>query len=332
MDSPIRLAVVGTGIFAHRAYLPAFRNLTDRFQIVAVCSRTPESAQSFAEALPYKAEVVTDYTSILARDDIDAVCLIVPIASLPAMIEAALAAGKHVISEKPVAPDVATARRLLALPRHSVWTVAENWVYDLAVNRAADLIREGKIGRPILCHWAFHIAAHTGRYYTDWRRDNSFPGGFLLDAGVHHIAVLRLLLGEISTVSAFTTSVREDLPPVDTMSATLCFDDGCLGAYTVTYASSSPYPEMLTVLGDQGALKVRLDALDVTGIPELAASGYEQFQSKTIDAELIDFADAVQLGKQPRGTPEQSAQNLAVFEALLRSAETGQPVAPERFV
>ena len=75
-------------------------------------------------------------------------------------------------------------------------------------------------------------------YHTDWRRSGTFPGGFLLDGGVHHVAALRQVVGEIVSVSAEVRQVRADLPPADTLSAALEFESGVIGSYSVTYAAA----------------------------------------------------------------------------------------------
>jgi predicted dehydrogenase len=333
MADKVRLALVGTGIFSEIAHLPAIEALSDKIDLVAVCSRRKESAERFAGLVKHPVEVFTDYDALLARSDIDAVDLVLPISVFPSAIEAALNAGKHVVSEKPAAPDVASGRKLLAVPRKSIWMVAENWRYDKAIARAAEIIASGQIGKPILFHWGLHIAAYKGQYFkTEWRRDNSFPGGYLLDGGVHHMAGIRALLGEVSDIAAFAAEVRPDIPPHDTIAATMHFDSGCIGTYTITYSGDSPYEELLTIVGEKGALKVGFQKVDVSGVPDVTGEIIQSFKMNTIQAELENFADAILNGATLIATPEQAVQDVALLEAILKSAETGQVVKPERIV
>src|SRR5690554_3940609 len=95
-DAPIRIAIVGAGIFAHDVHLPAIQSLSDRYELVAVCSRTAESAQKLADAAGKPLDITTDYDALLARDDIDAIDVVVTINLLPDFVEKALASGKHV--------------------------------------------------------------------------------------------------------------------------------------------------------------------------------------------------------------------------------------------
>src|SRR5690606_19263869 len=120
-----------------------------------------------------------------------------PINAMPDAVEKALRAGKHVVSEKPMAPTVARGQALLACERSDrVWMVAENYRYIKAYAAAAEILASGRLGRPLLCHWAApSVLAPDNKYYqTDWRRSGDLPGGFLLDGGVHYAAALRMIL------------------------------------------------------------------------------------------------------------------------------------------
>src|SRR5258708_29016971 len=102
--APIRIALLGSGIFAREKHLPALIAPGSGFQIVGIYSRSKENAQSLAATVPYPVDTFTEFPALLARDDVDAVDIILPIAVQPAAVETALKAGKHVISDKPVAP------------------------------------------------------------------------------------------------------------------------------------------------------------------------------------------------------------------------------------
>jgi predicted dehydrogenase len=256
--------------------------------------------------------------------------ILLPIDVMPAVIERALASVRHVVSEKPIAPDVATGRRLIQAQRGQVWMVAENWRYEDAFQQAAQIVQGGEIGRPLLCHWAHYVPmTPDNKYYaTPWRRSGGFPGGFLMDGGVHQVATLRMLLGEIREVSAFTAQMRDDLPPADTLSATLQFDNGLIGAYSVTYNTAAPWPPALHIVGERGAVRVHRGELQVTRNGETANLSVKA--GKGVEWELAAFADAIRYGSAHANTPEQALQDVAVVEAMLRSAETRRAVQPER--
>ena len=87
------------------------------------------SAGALADLLPQPVDVYQDIDALLERDDIEAVDIVLPISIQPEIVAKALAAGKHVISEKPVAPSVADGQQLVDLYRQYpdlVWMVAES--------------------------------------------------------------------------------------------------------------------------------------------------------------------------------------------------------------
>lgn len=333
-DRPIRIALIGAGIFARDAHTPALKALPDDFEVVAVYSRTEKSARMVAGLFDHPVDTYTDLDPLLARDDIEAVDVVMTIPLTPHMIRRALQAGKHVISEKPMAPDVATGRALLDFYwdyRDRVWMVAENWRYNNVFLKAAELVAEGRLGSPIMCTWTecLPMDARNKYYHTPWRMTGDFQGGYLLDGGIHRAAVLRMVLGEVASVTAHVTQVRSDLVPADTLSASLCFDSGALGAYAVTFATGAPWAPVLDVVGDAGALRVgRYEVLEYSGGGELEPVSVVKGQD--IDAELAAFARSIRTGEPHRNTPEEGLRDVALIEAILRSAETGRAVQPER--
>ncbi len=325
-QSSLRIALVGAGVFARDAHVPSLLRHPDRFHIAAVYSRTQATAATLAQAIPYPVTIFTDLDPLLTQPDLDAVDILLPIAVAPDAIRRGLASGKHVISEKPIAPATATARLLLADYAHhpqTVWMVGENWRYEAAFQVAAELVQDGAIGTPLTCHWAVYspITSQSKYYHTLWRRNSSFPGGFLMDGGIHHIATLRLILGEIAEVTATARQVHADLPPLDTVAATLRFANGCLGTYVATYATGAPWPPQLHIAGDRGSLRVQRRELEITrdGKTErIECAGFDG-----VEKELLAFAESVQTGARHLNTPQAALADLAVMEAILASAQAG---------
>ena len=329
---PLRTAIVGAGLFARDVHLPTLQSLSDRFQLVAVCSRSQESAEHLAAAAGVPVDVTTDLDALLARDDIDAIDVVVPINALPDITEKALQAGKHVISEKPVAPTVARGKALLAYERPDrVWMVAENMRYVQAFVAAADILRSGQLGKPVMCSWAVRNAMQpSNKYYkTDWRRAGDFPGGFLLDGGVHNMAALRLLMGDALQVTGFTALVREDMPPTDTLTASILFESGALGNFGMTFAAPSGSDSGLTVVCEQGMIRVRNDQLEIT---QSGQTDRSLFSEHGVYNEFVAFADAIQNGAPHRNTAREALRDVALLEAMLKSAESGAAVTPEAII
>lgn len=334
IHQPVRTALVGAGIFTRDAHVPALKALGDQIEVVAVYSRTQASADAVAALFAHPVDTYTDLDALLARDDIEAVDVTLPIPLIPGAVRQALTAGKHVVSEKPMAPSVAEGRALLdfyAGHRDKVWMVAENWRYNTVTHKAAALVEEGRIGNPVMVTWNEAVAmnARNKYYHTAWRKTGEFQGGFILDGGVHRAAVLRMVLGEVASVSGFSRLVQPDLLPVDTLSAALRFESGVLGVYTITYGGAAPWTPSLDIVGDGGSMRIRrheIIELESGGQTEEidAASGSD------IQAELAAFAHSVRTGEPHLNTPEEGLLDVALMEAMLRAAETGGTVAPER--
>src|SRR6187399_687561 len=143
----LRLALLGTGIAAERLYLPAFQALGKRIELVACANRTRKKAERYAR-LARIPRVVDDAEALFALPDVDAVLISLPIESQPEYVLAALGAGKAVLSEKPVGPSVAEARRLIAkAKRFDVpWLVGENFAFMEHAERLRTLVTTGKLG------------------------------------------------------------------------------------------------------------------------------------------------------------------------------------------
>lgn len=326
MHPPIKLGLLGAGLFARDAHVPNLLALSQVFHITAVYSRSEDSARALTAKLPYEVAVYHDMETLLARDDIDAVDIVLPIGVMPSAVEMALKAGKHILSEKPMSPTVAEGRRLLDLYENSnkIWMVAENWRYAGAIQKAREVIEE--IGRPLLASWAIHVqmTPENKYYHTGWRRDESFPGGFLMDGGVHHAAAWRFLLGEVDSVTAITTQTREDLPPADTMSAALQFQSGLLATYGVTYAGRAPEDTTLNIIGEKGAIHVNRDHL--TLITHTSRQEFRYDHPDGIYHQFVAFAEALLNGRPHLNPPQEALKDVALVEAMLKSAELGQRV------
>ena len=336
MGRPVRIALIGAGTFVRKAHAPSLLELGDAAQIVAVYSRTRASAETVADSIPYDVEIYTDVAALLADESVEAVDIVLPIPMLPEVVSQALAAGKHVFSEKPIAQTVAEAQDLIARSRpyaDQVWMVGENWRYEEAFHTAAQAIAAGRIGQPLFCDLSLQlqVQADSPHVQTTWRNSGEVLGGYLLDGGVHHIAGLRVLLGEIESVCALTAAHRAYLPPADTMSAALRFASGVVGTYLITYAVGSTLgTDAVHIGGTEGSLRVSRGELVLMRGEESERQEFNVLIS--VREELAAFLAAVRDGAPHRNSPQEALQDLAVVEAMLASAQAGTLQRVERHV
>ena len=172
------------------AYLPALAALGDKAPpLKAVYSRSEKSARELAEiavitlklktapSIYHDGDASANLDVLLARQDIAGVLMALPITLQPNFILKSLAAGKHVLSEKPVAPDVKKGLELIGTynqlykPKGLVWRVAENFEAESGHRAAAAAIRSGKIGRVIFFKMLenSYIDKESKYYKTPWR-------------------------------------------------------------------------------------------------------------------------------------------------------------------
>jgi predicted dehydrogenase len=172
------------------AHLPAIAALDGGVaELKAIYSRSEKSASELAQAAQetlglahrpsvyYDGDPATDLDALLARTDIDAVAIVLPITVQPSIVRKALAAGKHVLSEKPVAPDVAAGIELIReydakyKSKGLVWRIAENYEVEPGYHAAAKAVRDGKIGKvnSFNARVVGHVAKDSKWYNTPWR-------------------------------------------------------------------------------------------------------------------------------------------------------------------
>ncbi|KAI0342473.1 NAD(P)-binding protein [Trametopsis cervina] len=199
--APKGIAILGSGIFAKEAHLPAIAALASGIaELKAIYSRSEHGAADLAAAakdtldlskppsIYHDADPQANLDALLARDDIDAVIIALPISVQPSIVLKSLAAGKHVLGEKPIAPDVAGGIALIKeyestyKSKGLVWRVAENWEVEPGFQAAAKVIRDGKIGKVGFYNARVvnYVSKDSKWYKTPWRTVPDYQGGFLV--------------------------------------------------------------------------------------------------------------------------------------------------------
>lgn len=320
--TPVRVAILGAGGFVRRQHIPNIMDLADHFQVSCIYSRTEASARAARDLIGPQVAISTNLEATLSRDDIDAVLVCLPIFMLPDIAEKALAAGKHVLSEKPLAPSVARGEQALESyetyrQRGLVWHVAENWRHAPAMQRAAEALQKGDIGQPALASWAIYagVSPQSPAYQSAWRKDDSHAGGFLLDGGVHFAAALRLLFGEVASAMVHLSHQRDDLPAPDTLTATLAFEGGLHATLAVTYAVGLPWVTKMIIAGEKGVITVNRDVyeLQIDGVVQDQLEG----AGNGIREEWLAFAEAIAAGAPSNQNLNNALGDLRLIETLL---------------
>ena len=265
--TPIKLGIIGCGIAARDLHYPALQKLKDKFEITVVCNHTEPKAKSFAEMVgnvPY----VLDYHDLLNRDDVEAVDIVLPIHLNYQVTKDTLAAGKHVIVEKPLAANLNQADEMLTFDQKysPVKMVAENFRYRKTFYRVKELMDSNTIGTPYSVFWnVFHYVDKSNNKYalTEWRIHHQYPGGFITDGGVHNMAALRYFFGNITPGHAFTKSINPDIGELDTMSFQFSTESGVAGVFNVFFSANGYSENRIIILGDRGTLIIESNTITV---------------------------------------------------------------------
>ena len=225
------------------------------------------------------------------------------------------------------------------LDRSLVWAVAENWRFKKTTQMVEDIVASGALGEIRFADFTYLSFQKPDNQ--KWRASPSYAGGHMLDSGVHFVALLRKIAGEIEEVSASVTQRVPYLAPADSATAILSFASGAEGAYRLTFAA--PYSA-----GDQG--------LRLTGSKGTLLAGFNRFSPRDfrhnwirlktgsrkrfipvmddlfvlggVYETLSHCIEAVQHGRPLASSPAQALRDVAVVEAMLELSRLKQSVKP----
>jgi predicted dehydrogenase len=321
-----RIALVGAGGISF-AHLDAYR--AHGLKVAAILSRDRAKAEARAAEFCPDAAVMTDFAALLARDDIDVIDLTPHPADRVPLIEAALRAGKHVLSQKPFVTDLGTGERLVALARDMGVHLAVNqngrWAPHMAWMRAA--VRAGLIGEVTAVHCSLHWN-HT------WVRGTPFedvPDLVLFDFGVHWFDFVTSITGRLANrvqAQAIHTPAAGVRPA---MLASAIMDFGDAQASLVFDAATPFGPSDTTyIAGTHGSLvscgpdlgQQRVELHTGAGAARPALEG--RWFNDGFAGAMGELLCAIEEGREPENSAEGNLISLANCFAALEAARTGQ--------
>jgi predicted dehydrogenase len=298
---------------------------TDRVDVVAVASREAERAEAYA-AEHGIATSHGSYEALLADSGVDAVYISLPNGMHHAWTMRALAAGKHVLCEKPYTrhPDEAAAAFDAAEAAGLVLAEAFMYRHHPQTAPVARLVAEGAIGRLCAVKATFTFPLHD---LSDVRALPELDGGALMDVGCYCVSGIRLLAGDPEHVRGeqVTGTTGIDMAFHGTLR---CAED-VVGQFEASFRS--PQRQSLEAVGEDGVLVVEAPwRVDWGGSVTLRRDGetevVEVEQADAYTLELENLADAIE-GRAPAllGRADAVAQARTI-DALYRSAASGTRV------
>jgi D-xylose 1-dehydrogenase (NADP+, D-xylono-1,5-lactone-forming) len=321
-NEPLRLGILGAARIALGGIIPAAAR-TDVVEAAAVATRGGEKSRAVREAAP-EARLFEVYDSLLEDASVEAVYIPLPNSMHVEWTLRSLAAGKHVLCEKPFSLDAGGAERAVEAARGAGLTLMEGFMFRLHPQtlRLRQLISGGAVGE---VRQAIAQFGHRLDDPTDVRGIGSLGGGSLGDVGCYCVSALRLVFGaEPGRISAFA---RFDEEGADReLAGVLEFDAG-FGVVSSSIASARR--ERLEVVGVEGTISLdtpfRADKsggrMEVTRGGESSTETFES--ADPYRAELEEFAAAIRENRDPAVGPSEILGNARAIHALLSSARQG---------
>lgn len=326
----LRTAVIGPGRIA-RAHLTAIRNNADYAELTAVVG-LPEDAQRI-EALAAEfgaARASQDPDAILADPEIDAVVLTLPNHLHRDMAERALAAGKHVLVEKPLCNTIEEADAMVSAAEESgrVLMVAQCRRFFPAVDLALDRLHE--LGRPLdIVHV---LGVHVAEAQAPWWKSAAATGGLALGLnGPHVVDTILLLMGEMPvSVFARTSRLKADQwEGEDQATIVLSFADGSTATGHLSF-NMRPGVNERWIVGPRAMMQMQNDRTLKLGDETLIEDAFTPYIDGDIsfDYQFREFCSAVAEGRSPRSSGVDGRNVVAILNAALRSARSGHSEQP----
>ncbi len=336
----VRYGILGFGHHGERRLAPAFERAQSS-KLTGIWRRNQERASENAQHF-HIAQVFDSPEQLCASSTIDAVFVASPDALHCEHTLLALRHGKAVLCEKPLAMSAAEAIRMATAARAAgrAFGVAQNFRYNLSLERMRAMVAEGVVGQPVFAstHFCF-LSRNSPRTWID---DGGMAcGGPIGDVGIHAIDALRFVLQQevlaVSTIArdGQTRSPMEDPPPSSTSereleqsaALTLEFSRGALASVQVSFRAQ--YRTFLEVVGEAGVLTVESGLTvdrPVTIVHHSAGKIIHQEVISNAEAysRMLDgFSATVEGTGSFASTGDDGVQNQRILDAAFRSWHSG---------
>lgn len=344
MSAPLRVALVGCGVIARRYAEGAAA--FDSFELVACSDVDAARASAFGEAHELRAARIEE---LLADPEVDAILNLTPAAAHAEVVRAALEAGKHVYTEKPLATTPALARALVAeaAARDLRLGCAPDTFLGSAYETGRRLLEDGTVGRPLGATVTFLVGG-ADAWHPDGDAFFRLGAGPMLDLGPYYLTALVSLLGPFAEAAALASTPTEErtlatgpragerfrVEVATHVASLLRLTSGALVSLTAGFESRAQYESSLVVHGSDGSLalpdanafcgdvRIRRGGEDWSVVP-YATRGAEE----TRGLGLHDLALALREGREHRASGALGLHVLEAATAVLTAAEEGRVVA-----
>lgn len=343
-NTPLRYALIGAGAGIAHTHLAALAQLPEATVVgMADVQREPAEARAAAVGCPF----FTDHRAMLDAVRPDVVVITAPHPFHPDLAVDAFAARAHVLTEKPIAVEVAEADRMIDAADRAGRLLAVSFQqrFKPSVEYARSLVEAGVIGPlvRVLCvepwyrtHAYFRAAGWRGT----WRGEG---GGVLLNQAPHTLDLLGWLAGPPARVWGWARTLRHSIETEDSAQAMLEYPNGAPGYFTASTVEAGS-ERRLHIVGEKGALEMVGDRVTVQrftpSLAEHSATSPELYRGPDVASETHDLPGdggghlavyrdlhaAIVEGRAPRCDGRAARLSLELANAMTLSSFDGRPV------
>ena len=314
---PVRFGVIGVGRITQNRFAPALANASNA-TLVAAASRDE------ARAAALGAKAYGRYDDLIADGDVEAVYIATHNGLHRDLTLQALAAGKHVLCEKPLGRNATECEEVINAAQAANLHLVEAFMYrhHPQVAKAAELVKAGAIGevKVVEASFSFHLEGED-----DVRLNPEWGGGGLLDVGCYCVNWCRLFLGDQPVAVRARAAFHPEHDVDMSLHGVLDYGDGRFGVVSCGFDSGLRHPALLS--GTEGIIRVPEAFLtfpgQTTSVILENASGAESFACGPVDTfqcEIEDLSDSIRVGRPPLLPPDEGLHNARVMASLLAAA------------
>ena len=330
MAGPVGIALVGMGWWGQKM-LAVLDAAPDDIRVIRAVEPNVDAVKDLCAERGVM--LSAEYADALSDPDVEAVVLATPHSMHTEQIARAVKAGKHVFCEKPLALTKAEAERSVALCRDAglVLGMGHERRFEPPVANMLAKADAGELGRVHQIEANFSHDKFLALDRDNWRlKADQAPAGGMTATGIHLLDLSVRLLGSAESVLCHCENLSSDLPQGDTVAAYVKFAGG--GTSYVSASLANPFMSRFTVYGSKGWIDIRdrahVEAPDGWVVTSAMAGGpietHEVGKAEPVKDNLVAFARAVRGERDYPITGEQLVNNIALIEAVFRSATSGQ--------
>jgi predicted dehydrogenase len=334
MPSPLHVAFLGCG-FITRVHSRRLRSCAGDL-VCSYASRDQAKAEAFRQEHAGRMSY-GNYASAIADPGVDAVVIAVPPRFHLELTLQALAAGKHVLVEKPAYPRMADYRTALEARNRTgrVVLVGENDHYKPLAVCLRGLLHDGAIGEMVFAH--FTTIVKRFKAADDWRNDETMAGGdAFFEEGIHWLHIAGSLGPRIISAEGYRPSVSHQGPDrrVKSMMVAFRYDNQAVGSlyYSREIPSLLRGLRLSKLYGRGGIITFESNGMFVlvrgNGRPRVMLPGFSDIRG--YKAMYRDFLRAVGTGSQPEMSLERAMDDQRLMDQIYASVELSEPVAVGR--